>query len=127
VGTFINALEAAYWAYRAYSYVNSYLDPPKALDELQRAVKNPAKGYDIHHIVEQSSAESAGYPRLMIDGPDNLVRIPTLKHWEINGWYGRPNKAFGGLSPREYLRDKDWAERTRVGQLALIEYGVLKP
>ncbi|HEV7911754.1 MAG TPA: hypothetical protein VGP28_11885 [Methylocella sp.] len=54
-------------------------------------------------------------------------RIPRLKHWEITGWYMRGNKRFGGLSPREYLRGKDWDERRQVGLEALIEAGVLEP
>jgi len=63
----------------------------------------------------------------MIDGPDNLIRIPTLKHWQINGWYGTPNDEFSGLSPRNYLRGKSWGERMRVGEEALILFGVLQP
>jgi hypothetical protein len=66
-------------------------------------------------------------PRSKIDARDNLVRIPTLKHHEITGWFGKPNKNYAGKSPREYLRGKDWAERTRVGRDALIEHKVLKP
>jgi hypothetical protein len=97
------------------------------LDELQGAVARPRKGYDTHHIVEQTPAEEDGFPRTMIDFPGNLVRIPRFKHWEITSWSMTKNKAFGGLSPREYLRGKDWAERTRVGLDALIQHGVLKP
>ena len=55
------------------------------------------------------------------------MRIPTLKHYEISGWYGTPNEEFGGLTPRDYLRDKDADERRRVGIEALIQAGVLKP
>ena len=82
---------------------------------------------DIHHIVERTPAEQAGFPRALIDGPENLVRIPTMKHWEINAWYMKSNDNFGGLSPREYLRGKSWEKRVQVGQEALIEFGVLKP
>jgi hypothetical protein len=99
----------------------------KTLDELQRAVSNPAPGYEIHHNVEKTAAKKAGYPRQMIDGPDNLVRIPTLKHWLITGWYMTRNRKYGGLSPRDYLRGKNWAERTKVGLKALILFKVLKP
>jgi hypothetical protein len=63
----------------------------------------------------------------LIDGPENLVRVPTQKHWQITGWYLTRNKLFGGLSPRAYLRGKSWEERQRVGRMALIEFGVLKP
>jgi hypothetical protein len=50
-----------------------------------------------------------------------------VKHWEITNWYKVANKKFEGLTPREYLKDKDWAERLRVGREGLIEAGVLKP
>ena len=63
----------------------------------------------------------------MIDGKENLVRIPTLKHREITAWYQTKHDAFGQVSPREYLRGKGWEERRRIGIDALIEHGVLKP
>jgi hypothetical protein len=127
IGTFLNAIEAGRIAYKAYPYIKAYFDPPKPLNELQQNASNPATGYDIHHIVEQASAEKSGYPRQMIDAPENLVRIPTLKHWEINAWYSRYNRDFGSRSPRDYLRDKNWTERIRVGHYALVKYGVLLP
>lgn len=120
-------VEGVSWLLEYEPSIEAYLDPPKTLEELQRAVATPKKGYDIHHIVERTSAEQDGFPRSVIDDPDNLVRIPRFKHWEINGWYGRPSESYGGLSPREYLRGKEWAERIRVGRNALIEHGVLKP
>jgi hypothetical protein len=108
--------------------INAYLDPPKSLEELQQAAASGSKlGYQIHHIVEQKSAEDDKFPRSMIDAPENLVRIPKYRHWEINGWFGRPNKDFGKKSPREYLQGKGWDERLKLGIRALIEHGVLKP
>jgi len=115
------------WLYYAYPSINSYLDEPKSLEELQRAVSDPQKGYDTHHIVEQTSAEEYGFLRSLIDAPENLVRIPRLKHWEINAWYQTKNEEYGLFSPRDYLRDKKWDERVNVGLRALIKFGVLKP
>ena len=120
-------VEGVVWAYELEPYVSAYLDEPQTLEELPKRVAAPARGYDIHHIVEQTPAEREGFGRDIIDGPDNLVRIPTLKHWQINGWFGTKQRVLGGLSPREYLRGKNWAERTRIGHQALIEHGVLKP
>jgi hypothetical protein len=120
-------IEVGSWLYEYYPLFEAYLDPPKTLEELQRAVLTPKRGYDIHHIVEQTSAEQDGFPRSKIDEPDNLVRIPRLRHWHINRWYGRPNKDYGGLSPRDYLRGKDWSERVRIGLDALIRHEALKP
>lgn len=106
--------------------VLAYLDGPKSLAELHAGVGEPKAGYDVHHIVERTSARRDGYPDDWIDSPDNLVRIPRFKHWEINGWYARANRNFGGLSPRAYLVGKSWDERTRVGIIALREMGVLR-
>lgn len=126
IGLYLDAIEAASWIHDHYPYLQAALDEPKSLDELRKAVSNPAAGYDVHHIVEQTPAEADGFPRSQIDGKDNLVRIPTLKHWEITGWYMIGNDAFGGLSPREYLRGKNWNERARVGEYSLRKFGVLK-
>lgn len=63
----------------------------------------------------------------MINAPENLVRIPRYKHWEINAWYDTKLEAYELRTPRDHVRDKDWAERMRVGFRALIEAGVLKP
>jgi hypothetical protein len=120
-------IEGAAWLDEFEESIRAYLDPPKTLKELQEGASIPKKGYDIHHIVEQTRAERDKFPRSMINDPENRVRIPRYKHWEINGWYGRSNEAFGNQSPRDYLRGKDWDERVRIGMQALIKYGVLKP
>jgi len=126
---FMDALHATIWLYEKYPIIQSYLDSPRTLSELQAAASNPKDGYNVHHIVEQTPARQAGFPESKIDGPDNLVLIPTIKHWEITGWFMLPNynPEFGGLSPREYLTDKDWATRYRVGLEALRKFGVLMP
>jgi hypothetical protein len=72
------------WLYPAFPTIWSYLDAPKSLGELQENLR-PKTGYDVRHIVERTAAESAGYPKSRIDADDNLVRIPRMKHWEING------------------------------------------
>lgn len=90
-------------------------------------MSTPSRGYDIHHIVEQTPAEQDGFPRSLIDSRENLVRIPTLKHWQITSWFATKNEEFGGVSPRDYLREKDWNTRMSEGRKALIRYGVLKP
>jgi hypothetical protein len=104
--------------------IQAYQDPPRSLEELQHAVSSQKKGYDVHHIVEQST--EGRFSREQIDAPENLVLIPRLKHQEITGWYARHNPDYGGLSPRVYLRGKDWKEHYRVGLEALVKHGVLK-
>ena len=107
--------------------IASNTDAPKTLSELQENVGVPMAGYEDHHIVEQTSAARDGFPRDLIDSPENLVKVPTLKHREITSWYSKANEQFGGLTPREYLKNKSWDERYGIGIEQLIEKGVLKP
>lgn len=117
------AVEGAFWLA---PYVNAYLDKPKSLEELQAAVQTSRDGTDVHHIVEQSSARNDKFPESQIQDPDNLVRIPTLKHWELNAWYEKSNKDYGGQTPRQYVKGKDWDTRQQVGLAGLRAVGVLK-
>lgn len=124
--TVVTIARMSSWLQTYSSQINTYNDPPKSLDELQRAASTSAPGYDIHHIVEQTQAERDGFSREIINGPDNLVRVPRLKHQEINGWYQSKNDEFGGRTPREYLNGRSWEVRRSVGLEALKKYGVLK-
>jgi hypothetical protein len=121
-----HVVEAPDWFLEYEPSVQAYLDPPKTLAELQQAVSTPKPGYDIHHIVEKDSAKQDGFRPSVINAPENLMRIPRFKHWEITGWYMKRNENYGGLPPRDYLRGKDWDERWRIGLEALIQHGVLK-
>ena len=124
--SFLAALDALSWLDTDRPFIDAYLGEPRSLDELRRGVSEPRRGYNIHHIVEQTSADADGFSRELIDSSENLVRIPALKHWQITGWYMKNNREFGGLSPRDYLRGKDWNERVRVGHEALVRFEVLK-
>jgi hypothetical protein len=127
VGEALAIVQLGVWLYEYLPYINAYLQGPKTLEELNDDAMEPKKGYDIHHIVEQTPARDEGFSNDQIESRENRVRISTLKHWEINGWYSRPNPKYNGLSPRDYLRGKSWDERVEVGRQALIDAGVLKP
>jgi hypothetical protein len=117
-------VEVGSWAY---PFIKAYFDGPKSLEELQEAANDPQVGYEIHHIVEQKAARKENFPEAQIQAPDNLVRIPTLKHWQLTGWFQTPNKDYGGQTPRAYLRGKTWEERQRVSLEGLRAVGVLAP
>jgi hypothetical protein len=119
--------EGAHWLYEYEHDIIANLDPPGTLAELQQAAHERKKGYHKHHIVEKDSAEKDGFSREVINSPDNLARVPAMKHREITGWYQTKNKEFGGESPRDYLRGRSWEVRRRVGLEAMIRFGVLKP
>src|SRR5215831_1014867 len=105
-------MEAAYWTYRAYPYIHSYIGPPKTPEDLRN---NIGPGYDEHHIVERWSRKDS-IPEAWIESPDNIVPIPKLKHWEINRWLDSKNKEYTDsngteLTPRQYMKGKSWEER----------------
>jgi hypothetical protein len=127
VGHFVTAYRAASWLDTDRAFIESYQDPPRSLAELQDAATSRKWGYHIHHVVEQGPAREYGFSEELIDGRDNRVRIPALKHVEITTWFQTRNEKFGYQSPRNYLRDKSWDDRARIGREALIDFGVLKP
>ncbi|MCQ8783343.1 hypothetical protein [Mangrovibrevibacter kandeliae] len=128
LGAALTTAEAVHWLYHYYPLIESYFDPPKTLAELQEAAaQGKAEGHDIHHIAEKAPAEADGSPMSMMEGPENLARIPRAKHWELNSWYETPSDAYGGMSPRRYLLGKSWDERTKIGLIGLLDMGILKP
>ena len=119
---------AAYWSYEAYPYIRSYFDPPRTLEELRQ---NNKPGYDDHHVVEQWS-KNDGMPPDNVEAAENIVTVPTLKHWEINGWLSKKNAEFkdiagNELTPRQYVRGKTWEDRYQFGLDVLKRFKVLKP
>ena len=124
---FLTVVEGAVWLYDHYDDIEAYLDPPKTLKELQRAAKTRRPGHERHHIVEQTPARQDGFPRSMIDDPENVVSISKLKHREISGHYQRKHKDLGFKSPRNHLRGKSWAERQELGIDTLRLFEVLGP
>jgi hypothetical protein len=125
------AIDAALWMAEYLPKIFSYLDDPKTLEELQGAVADPRYGYEIHHIVEaQLRSEDPQRNSLRfsdrINAHENLVRIPYWKHVEISSWYSTRNWRYNWLTPREYLRGKDWSEQYKFGLSVLRNFQVLK-
>ena len=128
IGVFFQANEQAEWFKNYIDITKTYHDPPQTLDELQARVNLPSEpGYQDHHIEEQGTLGNLGYVRADIDNPDNIVRIPTLKHFEITAWYATRNPEFGNILPREYLASQPQKVRRQTGLDALVRMGVLKP
>lgn len=126
IGAIITLIEAGHWLYSEYPSIRSYQDAPKTLAEPQQHAGQSRPGYDDHHIVEQGAGSRERFPRSAVDGIDNVISIPRYKHHEITGWFNRRNPDFGMLTPRDYLRGRDWAEHVRVGHRALRQFKVLK-
>lgn len=127
---FQGAVNQAEWLKGYTDAIRTYRDEPKNLEDLQRRVELPSDaGYQNHHIVEKSSARASNISRDLIDSPDNLARIPTLKHYEITSLYMRksiPGPDGAEISLRQYLQDKDFETRRLFGLETMRKVGVLK-
>jgi len=100
------------------------------ISTLPRRWRTIGPGYDKHHNVEQWSRKD-GIPEEWIESPDNIVPIPKLKDWEINRWLDSENEEYldeNGmkLTPRQYIKGKQWEERRDFGLVVLRKFGVLK-
>jgi hypothetical protein len=127
VDAFFGALNQIRELDAATSAIKSANDPAKTLEELQEPIGTKSqRGYEDHHIVGQHAQNREQFGDSRIDSRENQVRIPVLKHIDISAWYSRGNDEYGGLSPRDYLRGKDWDEQTRVGLDILRKRGILK-
>ena len=127
IGILLDAAQIALWVRDYYPYLAAYNDPPKTLAELNDEAQGPRRtGYDIHHIVWQTDGAKDGIPVEILQSRENLVSIPTFRHWELNRWFQKSNQKYNNTSPRDYLRDKDYNERRAVGLHGLRDVGVLK-
>ena len=115
---------------RAIAEMHAYLDPPKTLEELQHSPGGP--GYDEHHIVLQHDAniqkreQFTKFGRQKIDDPSNLVRIPRIKHEEINAYYEGKSENDRTKTRREWISHFDYETQYRYGLAVLREFGILK-
>jgi hypothetical protein len=109
--------------------IKSGNDPAKTLEELQEPIGTKSQsGYHDHHIAEEAAAHDAGDPESLIQGRDNRVRIPVLKHIEITRYYSTKVEQEDGtrMSPRDILKGTDFETRREFGLDVLRKYGVLK-
>ena len=97
---FIGALDQAEDLKRLTDMIKTANDPPATLD---------------HHIVGQFAQNRLQFGDQRIDSVENTVRIPKVRHLDINGWYSTPNAKYDGVSPRDYLRGKSWGEQMQIG------------
>ena len=127
VGAFLGALDQAEELKALTDAIKTANDPPATLEDLQARAQRPSEaGYEDHHIVGQFPQNRLQFGDDLIDSSQNKVRIPVVRHRDINAWYSRSNERFGDLSPRDYLRGRNWDEQTREGLEILRQKGVLK-
>jgi hypothetical protein len=120
----------------AYPEVKAYLAPPRTLGEMRRTEEfksfnsfdsyksdmGPAKpGHELHHCVAQSS----GFAPNLIHTTQNILEIPYWRHIRISAYYNTKQAALGNLSPREWLKGRNFDEHEEFCWKTLRQFGAL--
>jgi hypothetical protein len=127
VSTFFGLLNQVDEIARLSHMIRTANDPPSSLEKLQRRAQGPGEpGYENHHIVNQHRHNLDKFGDSRLQAPENVVRIPQLKHIELSRWYATKNPRYGGRSPQEVLRSMSWEEQTQIGLERLRYFKVLE-
>jgi hypothetical protein len=124
--------------------IRSLFDPPKPLSELQTDkppagfdresqlrtyLGDPPPGYEWHHIIEQTgqTRDDLTSPegiRTWIQNTDNVVMIPVIKHYCINGFMSSARPPGSGIILRNTVKGMEPNEQRRVGIILLLLCGL---
>jgi len=92
-------------------------------------------GMQMHHIVPQHryNLEKFGYYSddgnlhvPAIHNTHNVVCVPTVRHFYINGLYNSKDGEYGGISLREFSKDLSKEEQRALGILMMLRAKALK-
>lgn len=100
----------------------------KTFKELKAFLGSPGAGNQWHHIVEQAqqNASRAGFVAEEINTVENVIALQSGKasvHSAISGLYSSKPYWTGGLTVRDWLATKSFAEQFEFGMNALKDYG----
>ena len=129
IGDFLDRAGVSDEIGKIFSRFLSRFDKPVSLDELIKQTQTDRAralpGYETHHIVERGPNEGK-FSEEQLEGPENFVRIPYYKHRDISDFYSTNNECLGGMTPRQYLRGKSFAEQRQFGIDTLRRFEVIK-
>jgi hypothetical protein len=78
---------------------------PHTLEELRAAATGPSqRGYENHHIVTQGGKNATNIPQELLQSGDNIVRVPTLLHEDINAAYSKNSTEVPGMTVYRWLQ-----------------------
>ena len=100
----------------------------KTFKELKAFLGSPGAGNQWHHIVEQAqqNASRARFAAKEINSVENIIALQSGKdsvHSAISGLYSSKPYWTGGLTVRDWLATKSFAEQFEFGMNTLKDYG----
>jgi hypothetical protein len=109
-------------------------DAPRSLEELQPRSRRKGLGYDDHHLVQANPGNVAKdrdifvrFGSEAINDPNNIVRIPRVKHRLITNYYNETDPEDPqGRRRRQVESEKDFNTQREDGLAVLRLFGVLE-
>lgn len=91
----------------------------KSFRAFKRMLGTAGEGVHWHHIVEQTSANTARFGGEALQNTANVVRLDAATHAKISTYYSSKQSFTGGLTVREWLSKKSLKEQYEFGQRIL--------
>ena len=82
---------------------------------LKKEAPYPGKNNHLHHLVEQSQIKKSGFSSTLINNEMLLVPIDDKTHAKISGFYSSKPGFTGGLTVRDWLSTKSFADQLTFG------------
>jgi len=107
--------------------IEFFKSQPHTLEELSAAAAGPSQpGYEDHHIVAQGGKNGKTFPDNLLQSPNNIVRVPTLVHQEINAAYFRLSEKATKMTVYKSLQTQPFDIQYEEGVKIMRDLGVIK-
>jgi hypothetical protein len=90
----------------------------------KRAFGAAGEDMEWHDIVEQTAGNVGRFGAEAIHNAQDVIRLPTEIHREINAYYSSKQAFTKGLTVREWLRTQSLEEQLRRGRELLEQYAI---
>jgi hypothetical protein len=107
--------------------IDFFQSQPHTLEELSAAADGPRQpGYEDHHIVAQGGENAKTFPEELLQNPNNIVRVPTLVHQEINAAYFRLSEKASKMTVYQSLQTQPFDVQYEEGVKIMRDLGIIK-
>jgi hypothetical protein len=122
----LQELEVSANEYEEFSSFNEFKKLNPSQYDLAKRFGPAGEGYQYHHIVTQGGENAKKFPREQLQNTENVIRIPTLLHEQINAEYQDAAPDGSGRTVYEWLQTKTYEFQREYGLKILRKLHILK-
>jgi len=96
-----------------------------SFSSLKRSLGSAGKGFDWHHIVEQSQITKSGFSKYWVNNSNNVISISKEVHRKVSAYYSSKIPGLtGGKTVRNWLAGQSFQKQYEFGIKILRQFGV---